>query len=123
MPNVIEIHREMYRAPRFYAPSLGHGIYTSIFIALVAFSPSPLDAVWLTPVLPLANLTGTFSRGFIAPRIPASKLSIYGFVMAGVLLALLGLTGSITVALCALFATSVTAGANFGAVPEFNASP
>jgi hypothetical protein len=43
--------------------------------------------------------------------------------MAGVLLALLGLTGSITVALCALFATSVTAGANFGAVPEFNASP
>lgn len=123
MPNVIAIHRQMYSAARFYAPSLGHGIYTSIFIALVAFLPAALDAIWLTPVLPLANLSGTFASGFIARSIPASKLSIYGFILAGVLFAVMGLTGSIVIALCALFCTGVTAGANFAAVPEFNHQP
>lgn len=123
MPNFIAIHRAMYSAARFYAPSLGHGIYTSIFIALVAFLPAALDAAWLTPVLPLANLLGTFASGFIARYIVPSKLSVLCFVIAGVLFALLGLTGSIPIALCALFATGVTAGANFGAVPEFNHSP
>lgn len=123
MPNVIAIHREMYSKARFYAPSLGHGIYTSIFIALVAFLPAALDAMWLTPVLPLANLSGTFASGFIARRIPASKLSVLCFALAGVLFVIMGLTGSIIVALCALVCTGVTAGANFAAVPEFNDVP
>lgn len=120
LPNFIAIHRKIYANPRLFAPGVGHGIYTSIFIALVAFLPAKLDAMWLTAVLPLANLSGTFVSGFIARHIPASKLSVGGFVVAGVLFAVLGLTGSIVIALCALFATGVTAGANFAAVPEFN---
>jgi MFS family permease len=123
MPNIVQVHRAIYRNPRYFAPGLGHGIYASIFIALIAFLPSALDAMWLTPVLPLVNLTGTFASGFIARRIAASKLSIGGFVAAGVLFAVMGLTGSIAVALFAMFATGITAGANFAAVPEFNDTP
>ena len=123
MPNVLAIHRTIYTNARLFAPGLGHGIYTSIFIALVAFLPARLDAMWLTPVLPLANLSGTFAAGFIARHIPASRLSIGGFAVAGLLFVVLGLTGSILVALGALFATGVTAGANFAAVPEFNTTP
>ncbi|MCF2872762.1 MFS transporter [Octadecabacter sp. G9-8] len=123
MPDVMAVHRAIYANPRYFAPGLGHGIYTAIFIALVAFLPNALGAVWLTAVLPLANLSGTFVSGFIARHIPASKLSIGGFAVAGVLFAMMGVTGSIAVALCAMFATGVTAGANFAAVPEFNHTP
>ena len=123
MPNVFAVHRAIYTSPRFYAPSLGHGIYTAIFIAVVAFLPSALEALWLTAVLPLANLSGTFASGFIARRIPASKLSVIGFAVAGVLFVVLGATGWIIVSLLAMFATGVTAGANFAAVPEFNDTP
>lgn len=123
MPNVIAIHRAIYSNPRAFAPSIGHGIYTSIFIALVAFLPSALDAIWLTAVLPLANLSGTFVSGFIARHIAASKLSVGGFAVAGVLFVILGLTGSVLIALLAMIATGVTAGANFAAVPEFNTEP
>jgi MFS family permease len=123
MPNFIAVHRAIYANPSYFAPGLGHGIYTAIFIALVAFLPAKLDAIWLTPVLPLANLSGTFASGFIARHIPASKLSIGGFAVAGILFAVLGMSGSIIVALCAMFAIGVTAGANFAAVPEFNETP
>ncbi|MCF2903749.1 MFS transporter [Octadecabacter sp. CECT 8868] len=123
MPNVVEVHRAIFSNPRYFAPGLGHGIYTSLFIALVAFLPATLDAIWLTAVLPLANLSGTFVSGFIARVLPASRLSIGGFAVAAVLFAVLGLTGSVGVALLALFATGVTAGANFAAVPEFNTRP
>lgn len=123
MPNPLAVMRPIYSNPRYFAPGLGHGIYTAIFIALVAFLPPVLGAVWLTAVLPLANLSGTFASGFIARYIPASRLSLIGFAAAGVLFGLLGLTGSIAVALLAMIATGITAGANFAAVPEFNDSP
>ena len=123
LPNVIALHRTIYANPRYFAPALGHGIYTSIFIALVAFLPNTLGAAWLTPVLPLANLSGTFASGFIAKRVPASKLSTYGFAIGVFLFALMALTGSIAVVLLALFTTGLTAGANFAAVPELNAAP
>ncbi|WP_044043805.1 MFS transporter [Octadecabacter antarcticus] len=123
MPNVVAVHRAIYSSPRYFAPGLGHGIYTSIFIALVAFLPSALNAKWLTAVLPLANLSGTFVSGFVARKIAASKLSVWGFVVAGVLFTVMGATGSIVVALCAMFATGLTAGANFAAVPELNDAP
>ncbi len=123
MPNIFTLHRTIYTNPRYFAPGLGHGIYTSIFIALVAFLPNTLGAAWLTPVLPLANLSGTFAAGFIAKRVPASKLSVYGFSAGIVLFALMALTGSIIVTLVALFITGLTAGANFAAVPELNTAP
>lgn len=123
LPNVVAIHCAIYTTPRYFAPGLGHGLYAGIFIAVVAFLPPMLDAVWLTAVLPLANLSGTFASGFIARRMPASRLSIAGFAAGAVLFALLALTGSIAIALLAMFATGVTAGANFAAVPEFNTTP
>jgi len=123
MPNIAAVHRAIYSNPRYFAPGLGHGIYTALFIALVAFLPAALDALWLTAVLPLANLSGTFASGFIARAIPASRLSIGGFAVAGVLFVALGVSGSAVVALMAMFATGVTAGANFAAVPEFNGDP
>lgn len=123
MPNVIDVHRTIYSNPRYFAPGLGHGVYTSLFIALVAFLPAALDASWLTAVLPLSNLSGTFVSGFIARRIPASRLSIGGFAVAACLFAVLGITGWIWVAIVSMFATGVTAGANFAAVPEFNEAP
>ena len=123
IPDVLAVHRAIYSSPRFFAPGLGHGIYTAIFIALVAFLPAALNAAWLTAVLPLANLSGTFASGFVARRIAASHLAVGGFIAAGFLFAILAATGSILVALCALFATGLTAGANFAAVPEFNTTP
>jgi len=123
MPNVITIHRKIYSNPRYFAPGLGHGIYTAIFIALVAFLPAALNALWLTPILPLANLSGTFVSGFIARHIAASKLSIGGFGVAAVLFAIMGVSGSIIAAVLAMFFTGLTAGANFAAVPELNHAP
>lgn len=123
MPNLWALHKAIYSTPQAFAPGVGHGIYTMIFIALVAFLPAALGAPWLTAVLPLANLSGTFVSGFFARRIAASRLSVLGFAVGGVLFVLLGITGSVVVALMALFATGVTAGANFAAVPEFNDRP
>lgn len=120
LPYVIALHKTIYSNPRYFAPGLGHGIYASLFIALVAFLPAALDALWLTAVLPLANLSGTFVSGFIARHMRASHLAIVCFAAAGGLFALLGITGSIAIAILALFATGITAGANFAAVPELN---
>ena len=123
MPNVVAVHRAIYSNPRYFAPGLGHGIYTSIFIALVAFLPGALDAPWLVAVLPLANLSGTFASGFVARKIAASKLSVSGFAVAAILFVMMALTGSVAIALCAMFVTGLTAGANFAAVPELNRAP
>lgn len=120
LPNLVPLHRAIYSNPRAFAPGLGHGIYTSVFIALVAFLPAVLGAAWLTVVLPLANLSGTFVSGFVARRMAASHLSVACFGVAGILFALMGLTGAIWVALLAMFFTGLTAGANFAAVPELN---
>lgn len=123
LPNIISLHRAVYTNPQSFAPALGHGIYTSIFIALVAFLPAALDASWLTAVLPLANLSGTFVSGFVARKIAASHLSVACFAVAGVLFVVLGISGQIWVALLAMFFTGLTAGANFAAVPELNDTP
>lgn len=122
MPDVIALHKAIYTTPRYFAPGLGHGIYTSIFIALVAFLPSVLGAAWLTVVLPLANLSGTFAAGFAARYVAASRLAVMTFAAGAVLFGLLALTGSIVIALLAMVATGLTAGANFAAVPELNAT-
>ncbi|PVA08283.1 MFS transporter [Thalassorhabdomicrobium marinisediminis] len=123
IPDMISLHRTLYSHPRYFAPGLGHGIYTTLFIALVAFLPPVLDAMWLTAMMPLANLSGTFASGFIARRVAASHLSIFGFAVAAVCFALLAVTGSAALALLAMVATGITAGANFAAVPELNARP
>lgn len=123
MPPVLELHRQIYTTPRYLAPAVGHGIYASLFIALVAYLPGALGAMWLTPLLPVANLVGTFASGFIARKLAASRLSPLGFGASAVLFLAMGLTGSPMLALAAFVTTGITAGANFAAVPELNPDP
>jgi len=123
IPNLLALHRAIYTNPRLAAAGVGHGIYTSLFIALVAFLPAALGMAWLTLLLPIANLSGTFASGFLARKLAAPRLVVIGFAMSGVLFALMAATGLASVALLAFFATGVTAGGNFAAVPALNAAP
>ena len=122
MPGVLAAHRAVYRSARRIAPGVGHGIYTSLFIALIAVLPGALGALWLAPVLPLANLAGTFAAGFLARRIAPGRLVSVGFGAAGALFAATALGGPAApaLALLAMGATGVVAGAGFAAVPALN---
>ena len=123
IPNPVALHRTIYTNPRLAAAGVGHGIYTSLFIALVAFLPAALGAAWLTLLLPIANLSGTFAAGFLARKVAAPRLVVIGFAVAGLLFVLMAATGLASVALLAFFATGVTAGGNFAAVPALNDAP
>lgn len=123
IPDPVAIHRAIYANPRLAAAGVGHGIYTSLFIALVAFLPAALGAAWLTLLLPVANLVGTFAAGFLARRLAAPRLVVAGFALSGVLFVAVAVTGLASIALLAFFATGVTAGGNFAAVPALNAAP
>lgn len=123
IPDPVAIHHAIYANPRLAAAGVGHGIYTSLFIALVAFLPAALGAAWLTLLLPVANLVGTFAAGFLARRLAAPRLVVAGFALSGVLFVAVAVTGLASIALLAFFATGVTAGGNFAAVPALNAAP
>ena len=113
-------HRAVWTRARMMAPGVGHGLYTSLFIALVTFLPAGLDAAWLAALLPLTNLVGTFAAGFAAKRIAPSTLVIGGFAASAAGFALVLSTGSPWVALPTMGATGVVAGAGFAAVPWLN---
>jgi len=121
IPGFGAIHRTIYTTPRLLAPAVGHGIYAGLFIALVAFLPAALGATWLTPLLPVTNLLGTFAAGFMARWITPARLVVWGFAASALLF--LGAAFLPWVALVALFATGVTAGGNFAAVPALNVDP
>ncbi len=121
MPGFAAVHRTIYSTPRLLAPAVGHGIYTSLFIALVAFLPGALNAPWLTPLLPVTNLLGTFSSGFLARWVSPQQVVVGGFAASAVLF--VGAAFMPWLALPALFATGVTAGGNFAAVPALNLDP
>lgn len=123
VPNPVEIHRQIYTNPRLAASGLGHGIYTSLFIALVAFLPAALEAAWLLVVLPIANLLGTFAAGFLARRVVAPRIVIWGFGISGLLFAVMAASGLPAIAVLAFLATGVVAGGNFAAVPLLNDTP
>ena len=113
-------HLAVWTRARLMAPGLGHGLYTSLFIALVTFLPAALGAPWLSPLLPLTNLAGTFAAGFAAKRIAPAALVSGGFAASAAGFALLTATGSAWVALATMGATGVVAGAGFAAVPWLN---
>jgi len=120
IPPLRQLHGQIYRRATLLAPALGHGIYTSLFIALVAFLPPALDALWLTPLLPLANLSGTFAAGFIAKRIAPGRIVTGGFIASALLFAAVGISHAPLLAIIAMCATGLVAGANFAAVPVLN---
>lgn len=124
MPGPIAAHRAVYRSARRIAPAAGHGIYTSIFIALVAVLPGALGALWLAPLLPLTNLAGTFAAGVMARRIAPGRLVAGGFAVSATLFAAALFAGPAApwIALAAMGATGIVAGAGFAAVPALNAA-
>lgn len=123
VPNPVEIHRQIYTNPRLAASGLGHGIYTSLFIALVAFLPAALEAAWLMVALPIAHLLGTFAAGFLARHVVAPRIVNWGFGISGLLFAVMAASGLPAIAVPAFLATGVVAGGNFAAVPLLNDTP
>lgn len=123
VPNPVEIHRQIYSNPRLAASGLGHGTYTALFIALVAFLPVAMGAVWLLVVLPVANLLGTFAAGFMSRYVAAPRLVVWGFGISALLFAAMAASGLPAVAVLAFLATGVVAGGNFAAVPLLNHAP
>lgn len=123
VPNPVEIHRRIYTNPRLAASGLGHGTYTALFIALVAFLPAALGAAWLLVVLPVANLLGTFAAGFLARYVAAPRIVVWGFGISALLFAAMAASGLPAVAVLVFLATGVVAGGNFAAVPLLNDAP
>ncbi|WP_245770956.1 MFS transporter [Natronohydrobacter thiooxidans] len=123
VPNPVEVHRRIYTNPRLAAAGLGHGTYTALFIALVAFLPAAMGAMWLFLVLPVANLLGTFAAGFLSRRVAAPRIVVWGFGISALLFATMAISGLPAIAVLAFLATGVVAGGNFAAVPMLNDAP
>jgi predicted MFS family arabinose efflux permease len=117
-------HLVIYSTPRLFAPGLGHGIYAFLFLALVTFLPAALGAIWLSPVLPVAGLTGSLLTGPLARRIAPGRLVWGGFLVLVVLFSLVWVAGPLApwIAILAMAASGIVAGAGFAAVPWLNAS-
>ncbi len=124
LPRPLAAHRAVYGAAPRIAPAVGHGIYTSLFIALVAVLPGALSALWLAAALPLTNLAGTFGAGVLARAVAPGRIVVLGFAASAALFAVLPLAGGAApaVALAAMGATGLVAGAGFAAVPALNRS-
>ncbi|WP_247716822.1 MFS transporter [Gymnodinialimonas ceratoperidinii] len=117
-------HLMIYQTPRLFAPGLGHGIYASLFLALVTFMPLALDALWLAPILPLAGILGSFLAGFLARWIAPGTLVWGTFLTMAILFAITLVSGPAApyVLIVALGASGIVAGAGFAAVPWLNAA-
>jgi predicted MFS family arabinose efflux permease len=115
-------HLTIYTTPRLFAPGLGHGIYAMMFLALVTYLPASLGALWLAPVLPVAGLTGSLLTGPLARRIEPGRLVWGGFLVVVALFALAWVAGPLTpwIAILAMAASGIVAGAGFAAVPWLN---
>jgi len=115
-------HLMIYSTPRLFAPGLGHGIYAFLFLALVTYLPAALNAPWLSPVLPVAGLTGSLLTGPLARRIVPGRLVWGGFLTLVVSFALVLVSGPLApwVAILAMALSGIVAGAGFAAVPWLN---
>ena len=125
LPGIVALHRSIYTRARTIAPGVGHGIYTSLFIALVALLPMALDRLWLVAVLPASNLLGTFVAGVLGRVVAPRRIVAGGYVAAGAgfFLLALGVGPVAAIAVLSLFATGLLAGGNFAAVPALNDDP
>jgi MFS family permease len=123
LPRIAD-HLTIYTTPRLFAPGLGHGIYAMMFLALVTYLPAALEAPWLSPVLPVAGLTGSLLTGPLARRIVPGRLVWGGFLAVVALFALTWLAGPLApwVAIVAMALSGIVAGAGFAAVPWLNST-
>lgn len=115
-------HLTIYKTPRLFAPGLGHGIYAMLFLALITYLPASLDAIWLTPILPLSGIAGSFLAGFLARTIAPGTLVWGTFCLMAPLFALTMVAGDAApyVLILAMGLSGVVAGAGFAAVPWLN---
>jgi predicted MFS family arabinose efflux permease len=115
-------HVTLYRTPRLFAPALGHGIYAFLFLALVTYLPTALDALWLAAVLPLAGIAGSLATGPLARLVAPAHLVSGGFIaMAAVFAAALALPSlAAPVSVLGLLVSGIVAGGGFAAVPWLN---
>ena len=116
---------EVYRQFKAILPGLSFMCYTATSVALMTFIPKFAgdDRVWLTPLLPVLSLIGTFSAGWLAQSlIPPFRLLVYSFLgvaVAGVafFMSVQVGTGVSVVALVLLFLGGLSGGASFALIP------
>jgi predicted MFS family arabinose efflux permease len=115
-------HLLIYTTPRLFAPGLGHGLYAMLFLALITFLPTALDALWLAPVLPLAGIVGSFFAGVLSRWIAPGTLVWTTFLSMAALFALTMVAGTLApaVLILAMGVSGMVAGAGFAAVPWLN---
>lgn len=115
-------HIVIYTTPRLFAPGLGHGIYAMLFLALITFLPTALNALWLAPILPLAGIFGSFTSGVFCRWVAPGTLVWTSFLTMAVLFAVTMIAGPAApyVLILAMVVSGVTAGAGFAAVPALN---
>ncbi|MEL7214015.1 MAG: MFS transporter [Pseudomonadota bacterium] len=110
-------HRLIYTSPRILAPALGFFWHTLMFVALLTFLPAEVP-LWVSALLPLLSLIGTFGAGFLARRIAPDRIAIFGFVLTASCAAI-GFGETVPTMLMFVFIGFVP-GASFAAVPHFN---
>ncbi len=115
-------HLTLYRTPRLFAPALGHGTYAFLFLALVTYLPTALEAMWLAAVLPLAGIAGSLATGPLARIVAPTHLVWGGFLaMAAVFAAALAQPPfAAPLSVLGLLVSGVVAGGGFAAVPWLN---
>ncbi len=115
-------HVMIYSTPRLFAPGLGHGIYAMLFLALITFLPTALNALWLAPVLPLAGISGSFLSGVLCRWIAPGKLVWTSFLSMAALFGATMLSDPAApyVLILAMIVSGIVAGAGFAAVPWLN---
>ncbi|MBF9060884.1 MFS transporter [Rhodobacterales bacterium HKCCSP123] len=115
-------HLTLYRTPRLFAPAMGHGTYAFLFLALVTYLPTALEAPWLAAVLPLAGIAGSLATGPLARIVAPAHLVSGGFLaMAAVFAAALALPPlAAPLSVLGLLVSGIVAGSGFAAVPWLN---
>jgi len=118
----LHAHLAIYRNPRLFAPALGHGIYASLFLALVTYVPVALEAPWLSPILPVVGLLGSLSVGLWARFVSPAVLVWGGFAALAVIFAAASFAGpwAPALAILGLGLSGIVAGGGFAAVPWLN---
>ena len=128
LPKMTTLFREnieVYQQFKAILPGLSFMCYTATSVSLMTFIPKFAgdDRLWLTPLLPVLSIMGTFSAGWLAQSLmPPLRLLLCAFasvaVMGGVFFACVqaGLSVSV-VALLLMFVGGLSGGASFALIP------
>ena len=110
------------------APSFGWLFYTLTYVSLLTLLPDTVaeeDRAFVTGAMPLAGIASSMTLGIIMlRRYTPVQVTLTGFVLATIIVLLLGLDPDNTFLCIALFgALGLVQGASFAAVPNLNATP